>query len=59
MTALRLQQQIARALLARGVSGELIPVRAGELLLVVADVTQLEKAHAAIAAYPEVTLITA
>jgi hypothetical protein len=58
MTA-RLQQHIARALLAHGVSGELVPMIAGGLLLVVDDARQLETARAAVSAdFPEVARVT-
>jgi hypothetical protein len=56
----RLQQQLAHALLAHGVSGEIVPTDAGGLLLVVDDVRQVEAARAVVAAYfPEVTRVIA
>jgi hypothetical protein len=58
MSAGRLQH-IARALLARGVSGEVVSTDAGGFTVVVDDVDQVEAARGAVAGCPEVTRVTA
>lgn len=59
MSTVRIQQQLAHALLAHGVSGEVVYSISDGFTVVVDDVSQVETARAAVADYPEVTLVIA